>query len=303
MRVFRLLYRIRFPIRLQLFNIFRTVPPVTSVSTASVSQSPAPATKVSSSCNSALSSSDKTTAKPPCAYSVFDSDALSFVKTVTRHRNCLKQKYERRFQRKTSESRKIFAGKRKRYLPNAKKSELNAFVERQFSARRRVWKLKKFYGENFCNLTRLHLLAACAISLGRFCGVSKVFDEIGESLMPIDDNFQPVSEDWKIYIESCQNKLPARSLRRALADRALQRHRTRPHENLEEKFYAESELHQNEPIWLLLKQHLEVTLGVRLMDKSAIAGLIPHETAIADSLSLTVKKTFDRLYSNLRDVM
>lgn len=59
---------------------------------------------------------------------------------------------------------------------------------------------------------------------------------------------------------------------------------------MEEKFYAESELHKNEPIWLLLKQHLEVTLGVRLMDKSAIAGLIPHETAIADSLSLTVKK-------------
>lgn len=178
----------------------------------------------------------------------------------------------------------------KRYLPNANESELHAFVERQFSARRRVWKLKKFYGENFCSLTRLHLLAACAISLGRFCGVSKVFDEIGESLMPIDDNFQPVSEDWKIYIEACQNKLPLEvrdELWLTAHFKDIERVRTK---NLEEKFYAEFEMHKNEPIWLLLKQHLEVTLGVRLMDKSAIAGLIPHETAIADSLSLTVKK-------------
>lgn len=178
----------------------------------------------------------------------------------------------------------------KRYLPNADENELNAFAARQFSARRRVWKLKKFYGENFCRLTRLHLLAACAISLGRFCGVSKVFDEIGESLMPIDDNFQPVSEDWKIYIEACQNNLPLEvrdELWLTAHFKDIEKIRTK---NLEEKFYAESELHRNEPIWLLLKQHLEVTLGVRLMDRSAIAGLIPHETAIADSLSLTVKK-------------
>lgn len=96
----------------------------------------------------------------------------------------------------------------KRYLPNANEDKLHGFAKRQISARKRVWKLKKFYGENFCSLTRLHLLAACAIALGRFCGVSATFDKIGESLMPVDDNFQPVSEDWKIYIEACQNKLP-----------------------------------------------------------------------------------------------
>lgn len=177
----------------------------------------------------------------------------------------------------------------KRYLPNANETEMHAFAKRQFSARRRVWKLKKFYGENFCRLTRLHLLAACAISLGRFCGVSKVFDEIGESLMPVDDNLQPTNKNWKIYAEACQNKLPLEvcdELWLTAHFKDIERIRTK---NLEEKFYAESALHQNEPIRLLLKQHLEVTLGVRLMDKSAIAGLIPHETAIADSLSLTVK--------------
>ncbi len=178
----------------------------------------------------------------------------------------------------------------RRYLPNADDSELQDFAERQFGARRRVWLLKNFYNENFCRLTRLHLLAACAIALGRFCGISKTFDEIGESLMPVNARNQPASEDWKIYAEACQNKMPPEvrdELWLSAHFKDIENIRTK---NLEEKFYSEAEKHKDEPIWLLLKQHLEVTLGVRLMDKSAIAGLIPHETAIADSLALTVKK-------------
>ena len=178
----------------------------------------------------------------------------------------------------------------RRYLPNANEDDLQKFVKRQLSARRRVSRLREFYGENFCRLTRLHLLAAYAIALGRFCGVSATFDEIGESLMPIDIDNQPVSEDWKIYVEACQNNLPIEvrdELWLAAHFKDIESVRGK---NLEEKFYAEAEKHANEPIWILLKQHLEVTLGVRLMDKSAIAGLIPHETAIADSLALTVKK-------------
>src|SRR6478736_424566 len=59
------------------------VPSVTRVSTAASSHRPAPATRVSPSWRSGLSSSDKTTATPPCAYSVLDSLALSLVRTVT----------------------------------------------------------------------------------------------------------------------------------------------------------------------------------------------------------------------------
>ena len=55
-------------------------------------------------------------------------------------------------------------------------------------------------------------------------------------------------------------------------------------------FEAEAEQHKNEPIWQLLQQHMDVALGVRLMDHSAISGLLPYETAIAHSLTLTVKK-------------
>ncbi len=93
-----------------------------------------------------------------------------------------------------------------------------------------------------------------------------------------------------MYVEACENKLPLEvrdELWLAAHFKDIEKVRAR---NLEEKFYAEAEKHETEPIWILLKQHLEVTLGVRLMDKSAIAGLIPHETAIADSLALTVKK-------------
>src|SRR5688572_29802520 len=59
------------------------VPSATRTSTAFSSHSPAPAISVSSSCNDASSSSESATATPPCAYSVFDSLALSFVSTVT----------------------------------------------------------------------------------------------------------------------------------------------------------------------------------------------------------------------------
>lgn len=96
----------------------------------------------------------------------------------------------------------------KRYLTTADKIELENFTVRQFRARLRLAKLKTFYGENYCRMTRLHLLAAAAIALGRFCGVSEVFDEIGESLMPIDAENQPTTEDWKNYIEACRKNLP-----------------------------------------------------------------------------------------------
>ncbi len=178
----------------------------------------------------------------------------------------------------------------RRYSPNADQASLQKFAERQFAARRRALKLKNFYSENFCRLTRLHLLAASAIALGRFCGVSETFHEIGESLMPVDAENQPASEDWQNYVAACRKNLPM-EVREELWLTAhfkdIENVRTK---NLEEKFYREAEFHQDEPIWLLLRQHLEVTLGVRLMDKSAIAGLVPHETAIADSLALTVKK-------------
>jgi len=179
-----------------------------------------------------------------------------------------------------------------RYLPDSEISRLEKFAERQMNARRRLAILNKFYGRNFCRMTRLHLLAACAIALGRFCGISETFDEIGELLMPCDRDCNPKNDDWKIYAEACRDKMPLEvcdELWLAAHFKDIETVRTK---NLEKKFYIESAEHENEPIWQLLRQHIEVTLGVRLLDRSAIAGLIPHETAIAESLSLTTKKLF-----------
>lgn len=178
----------------------------------------------------------------------------------------------------------------KRYLPNAEKSALENFAARQFRARLRQVRLKEFYAENFCRMTRLHMLATCAISLGRFCGVSETFDQIGENLMPIDSENKPKTPEWQKFIDACKNNLPLEVRDELWLTAHFKDIETVRAKKLEEKFYAEAEPHRNEPIWLLLRQHLEVTLGVRLMDSSAISGMIPHETAIADSLALTVKK-------------
>jgi hypothetical protein len=70
-----------------------------------------------------------------------------------------------------------------------------------------VLKLKTFHAANFSRPTRLRLLAACAIAPGRFCGVSAAFDEIGEALMPVDDEGRPRLGDWEIYAESCRDGL------------------------------------------------------------------------------------------------
>ncbi len=35
-------------------------------------------------------------------------------------------------------------------------------------------------------MTRLHLLASCAVTLGRFAGFSETFDQMGEYFMPLD---------------------------------------------------------------------------------------------------------------------
>ncbi len=178
----------------------------------------------------------------------------------------------------------------KRYLPQADEEGLRQFAARQFAARSRALRLKNFYAANGCRPARLHLLAANAIALGRFCGVSETFSEIGESLMPVDAENQPATKDWKNYVEACQNNLPPEVCDELWLTAHFKDIETVRGRRLEEKFYREAEQYKDEPIWRLLKQHLEVTLGVRLMDKSAIAGLIPHETAIAESLVLTIKK-------------
>jgi hypothetical protein len=180
----------------------------------------------------------------------------------------------------------------KRYLPEAGDTAQTNFAERQFRARRRFAELKKFYARNYCRMTRLHLLASCAVTLGRFAGFSKTFDRMGEFFMPFDRENRPRTAEWQKFVEACEQKLPIEvreELWLAAHFKDLQKVRE---SGLYARFENESAQNKNEPIWQLLQQHMDVSLGVRLMDNSAISGILPYETAIADSLVLTVKKLF-----------
>src|SRR5215207_4185418 len=78
-----------------------------------------------------------------------------------------------------------------RYLPAADDPAQADFARRQFRARCRFAELKRFYARNHCRMTRLHLLASAAVTLGRFAGFSKTFDQMGEFFMPLDAENRP----------------------------------------------------------------------------------------------------------------
>lgn len=178
----------------------------------------------------------------------------------------------------------------RRYLPGANESAQIKFAERQFRARCRFTELKKFYARNYCRMTRLHLLASCAVTLGRFAGFSQTFDQMGEHFMPLTRENEPRTIEWQKFIEACEKELPI-EVREEMWLAAHFKDLQNVRENgLYEKFESEAAQNKSDPIWQLLKQHMDVSLGVRLLDNSAISGILPYETVIADSLILTVKK-------------
>ena len=178
----------------------------------------------------------------------------------------------------------------KRYLPNADETAQIDFAERQFRSRQRFAELRDFYTKNYCRMTRLHLLASCAVTLGRFAGFSKTFDEMGEHFMPLNREKKPRTVEWTKFIEACEEKLPVEVREELWLAAHFKDLKNVRESGLYARFEAESADNKNDPTWQLLQQHMDVALGVRLMDNSAISGLLPYETAIADSLVLTVKK-------------
>lgn len=178
----------------------------------------------------------------------------------------------------------------RRFLPAADLPELRNFARRQIRARQRFARLKAFYETNSCRMAQLHLLAAAAIALGRLAARSEIFDEIGETLMPVDEEKVPRTAEWKIFVDACRNNLPIEVREEAWLAAHFKDFEIIRRNDLEAKFYAEAAAHPNDSTRQLLRQHLEASLGVRLMDKSAISGVLPYETAIAGSLAGFVKK-------------
>src|SRR5947208_17080071 len=72
-----------------------------------------------------------------------------------------------------------------RFLLGASDAAKAEFALRQLRARRRTTRLLEFYLLFPCRMARLHLLASCAVTLGRLCGYSREFDEMGEHFMPV----------------------------------------------------------------------------------------------------------------------
>src|SRR5687767_12363913 len=91
----------------------------------------------------------------------------------------------------------------RRYLPRAADAELRAFARRQVGARQRLARLLRFYGGHPCRMTRIHLLTASSVVIGRFCGFSDSFNALGEAIMPVDDAGRPRSVAWDEYRKAC----------------------------------------------------------------------------------------------------
>ncbi|QSQ11938.1 DUF4166 domain-containing protein [Myxococcus landrumensis] len=171
---------------------------------------------------------------------------------------------------------------------------------RHRACRRALGLLADFYRANPCRMARVHLLAASAVTLGRFWGVSEPFARLGAAVMPVNEWGKPRTPEWTSYAKACADNLPleVRDERWIEAHiRDVARARELGHEAA---FLEEARAHAHEPLWRLLVQHVEMTLGARLFDQPALAGAVPGETAIAHGLALSLSRMLSACWSLLR---
>ncbi len=171
-----------------------------------------------------------------------------------------------------------------RRLPEADEEQWKHFAVRQLRARRRLADMARFYHACPCYMARTHLLAANAIALGRFCGFSASYDRLGEALSPVMRNGEPRSALWMGYRTACSEGRPWEIrdelwLAAHMADFEAVRKA-----GMDREFYAEANMRTDDPTWQLLRRHMEVTLGARMIDRAAIAGMVAYETAIARTM-------------------
>jgi len=175
----------------------------------------------------------------------------------------------------------------RRYLPNGSAEEQAAFAERQLRARSRTTHLLDFYQRYPCHLADLHLLASCAVALGRFRGFSPEFDEMGEEFMLASPDGRARTSAWQKYVEACEAARPW-EVRDELWIAAHMEDMERVRRSgLEERFRRQAAAHADDPTLQAINQHVEATLGTRLMDRIAQDGTVAYETAFAHSLSAT----------------
>jgi hypothetical protein len=178
----------------------------------------------------------------------------------------------------------------RRYLPNGSPEELAAFAERQLRARSRASLLLNFYRRYPCHLAELHLLATCAVALGRFRGFSPEFDEMGEEFMLTGEDGRPRTKAWHTYVEACEAGRPWQVRDELWIAAHMEDMERVRRSGLEERFRRQAAAHADDPTWQAINQHVEATLGTRLMERIALDGTVPYETAFAHSLSATFRR-------------
>ena len=171
------------------------------------------------------------------------------------------------------------------YLPQGSPEALLNFAQRQVRARQRTTILLDFYRRCPCHLSDLHLLGACAVTLGRFAGCSAEFDEMGEEFMPCDADGAFRTDEWRAYAGVCESGRPWQ-VRDEFWLAAHMKDMERMRETgLEERFHRQAAAHRGNPVWEATVDHVDTTLGTRLMDRIALDGDVAYETAFAHSLS------------------
>ncbi|XXF79995.1 DUF4166 domain-containing protein [Myxococcaceae bacterium GXIMD 01537] len=163
-----------------------------------------------------------------------------------------------------------------------------ASAHRMLRCRARLTGLAAFYRAHPCRMARVHLLAASAVMLGRFWGVSAPFARLGEAVMPMDGAGRPRTRAWEAYVRACEDGLPVEVRDERWIDAHMLDVAGARASGLEAAFLDEARRHGDEPLWRLLVQHLELTLGARLFDQPALAGAVPGEAAMARGMALAV---------------
>jgi hypothetical protein len=176
------------------------------------------------------------------------------------------------------------------YVPRASPDEIEAFARRQLRARWRLGALVAFYRRNPCCMARIHLLTAAAVTLGRFCGFSPTFDAIGEALMPVDEDEKPRGESWRAYEAACRGLRPLEVRDELWMAAHVQDMEAVRNDGTDRAFYLECDAHRDDPTWRLLRQHMEMTLGARLLDHHALGGAIAYETAMAQGMATALSR-------------
>ncbi len=178
----------------------------------------------------------------------------------------------------------------RRYLPGASAEALQAFVLRQRESRRCLSRLADFYRAHPCRMARVHVLVSSAVALGRFWGVSAPFARLGAAVMPVDSSGGPRTPAWASYARACTEGLPLEIRDERWIEAHMRDVADAREAGLEATFRAEAREHEGEPLWRLLVQHLELTLGARFFDEPALAGAVPQEAVLAHGMAVTLRR-------------